>query len=589
MCARRPLRRLNLASHSDDILEKRSNLGRILPGWVKAAVPLITQLEGYRPGWLLNDMTAGLAIAAVALPTAVAYPAIAGLPPAVGLYASILPLVAYAIFGSSRQLIVGPDVATITILAASLSQVSATGSDEQRIVLSAVFAVAVGLLCLISATLRLGFIANFLSRPVLTGYLCGMSVTLLTGQIGRLTTVHIESTGLFRPLIELAGRLQLVHWPSLALGLGVFLLLRLIKWRVPSWPGPLVAVAIGILVSWLFDIQSSGISLLGEIPASLPRLTFPVPRGVELDDLVLNALGILIVSFGSGIVTARSFGAKNRYRVDANRELIGFGAANIASGLFGGFPVTGADSRTAVNDAVGGRTQLAGLVAAAMLILALVALSGAMKYLPISVLGAIIASAAVDLFDVEGLRRLWATSRPDFAFAMIAMAGVVGLGVLKGMLIAIAASGVYLLARVSRPSDALLGCIPGAGNGFYKLHREPRAEAIPGLAVYLVQGSLLFFNIDYVRDRIMWIVSRLPQTTRWFILDAEAVTTIDSTAATLLGELVEDLPRRNLRFGIANLHGQPRELLARSGLLATIGAGMLFARVEDVPNAFRAA
>jgi SulP family sulfate permease len=588
LCIRTPQRRLNLASHSDDILEKRFDLVRRLRGWVKAAVPLITQLEGYRPGWLLHDMTAGLAIAAVALPTAVAYPAIAGLPPAVGLYASILPLVAYAIFGSSRQLIVGPDVATLSILTASLSQVAATGSDQQRIVVSAVFAVAVGLLCIFSAVLRLGFIANFLSRPILTGYLCGMSVTLLTGQIGRLTTVHIESTGLFRPLIELADRLQLIHWPSLVLGLGVFLLLRVVRWRMPRSPGPLVAVVIGILMSWLFDLQSSGISLLGEIPTSLPRLTFPVPYGVELDDLVLNALGILIVSFGSGIVTARSFGAKNRYRVDANRELIGFGAANIASGLFGGFPVTGADSRTAVNDAVGGRTQLAGLVAAAMLILALVALSGTMKYLPISVLGAIIASAAVDLFDAKGLRRLWATSRPDFAFAMIAMAGVVGLGVLKGVLIAIAASGVYLLARVSRPSDALLGCIPGGGTGFYKLHREPRAEPIPGLAVYLVQGSLLFFNIDYVRDRIMWIVSRLPKTTRWFILDAEAVTTIDSTAATVLGELVEDLSRRNLRFGIANLHGQPRELLARSGLLASIGSGMLFARVEDVPSAFRA-
>jgi sulfate permease, SulP family len=211
---------VNLSSAGNDILEKRSNLGRRLPGWVKAAVPLITQLEGDRPGWLLNDVTAGLAIAAVALPTAVAYPAIAGLPPAVGLYASILPLVAYAIFGSSRQLIVGPDVATITILAASLSQVSATGSDEQRIILSAVFAVAVGLLCLFSAVLRLGFIANFLSRPILTGYLCGMSVTLLTGQIGRLTTVHIESAGLFRPLIELADRLQLIHLAELGIGPG---------------------------------------------------------------------------------------------------------------------------------------------------------------------------------------------------------------------------------------------------------------------------------------------------------------------------------------------------------------------------------
>jgi sulfate permease, SulP family len=552
-------------------------------------LPITGQLKGYRSDWLRHDFTAGLAIAAVALPTAVPYPAIAGLPPSVGLYASILPLIAYALFGSSRQLIVGPDVATLSILAASLAQISATGSDQQRAVISAAFAVAVGLMCLFSAVLRLGFIANFLSRPILTGYLCGMSLTLMTGQIGRITTVNLESSGLFRPLIELARRIEHVQMPSLALGLGVFLLIRLLKWRLPRSPGPLVAVVIGILLSWLFDLQSFGISMLGEIPASLSSPSLPVPQSIELDDLVLNAFGILIVSFGSGIVTARSFGAKNRYRVDANRELIGFGAANIASGLFGGFPVSGADSRTAVNDAVGGRTQLAGLVAAAFLILALVALTGVMKYLPIPVLGAVIASAARDLFNAEGLRRLWATSRPDFAFAMIAMAGVVGLGVLKGVLIAIAASGVYLLARVSRPSDALLGCIPGGGNTFHKLHREPRAKPLLGIAVYLVQGSLLFFNIDYVRDRIRWIVNRLPPSTRWFILNAEAVTTLDSTAAEVVGEIVEELASRNLRFGIANLHGQPRDVLTRSGLLAAIGPEMLFLRVEDVPLAFRAA
>ena len=257
--------------------------------------------------------------------------------------------------------------------------------------------------------------------------------------------------------------------------------------------------------------------------------------------------------FGSGIVTARSFGAKNRYRVNANRELIGFGAANIASGLFGGFPVSGADSRTAINDAVGGRTQVAGLVAAAALTFVLVALTDVMEYLPVAALGAVIASAAIDLFDARELRRLWQTSHADFLFALIAMLGVVGLGVLKGVLIAIVAASVYLLARVSRPSDALLGCIPGR-DGFYKLHRESRATAVPGLAIYLVQSSLVFFNIDYVRDRIRWFVDRLPHSTRWFILDAEAVTTIDSTAAAVLGEISEELSRHNLRFGVANLH-----------------------------------
>ena len=555
--------------------------------WARAIFPIVAQLERYRSAWLLKDVTAGLAITAVALPIGVAYPAIAGLPPIVGLYASILPLIAYAIFGSSRQLIVGPDAATLAILAASLAQVS-TGSEPQRVLVSAVFAIAVGVMCLLAGACRLGFIANFLSRPILTGYLCGISLTLLTSQIGRLTTVPVESKGVLRPLIELGCQLAQIHVPTLVFGGGVLLLLRLLRWWSPRSPGPLVAVIIGTLLSFPLNLESFGITLVGKIPAVLPTLTLHMPEGIEVDDLVLEAFGILVVSFGSGIVTARSFGAKNRYRVDANRELIGFGAANIASGLFGGFPVSGADSRTAINDAVGGRTQFAGLVAAAALTLVLVALTDAMKYLPVAALGAVIASAAIDLFDAKELRRLWQTSHVEFLFALIAMLGVIGLGVLKGVLIAIVAAGVYLLARVSRPSDALLGCIPGR-DGFYKLHREPRARAVPGLAIYLVQSSLVFFNIDYVRDRIRWIVERLPQSTRWFILDAEAVPTIDSTAAAVLGEISEDLSRRDLRFGVANLHAQPRELLARSGFLARIGPEMSFTRIEDAALAFREA
>ena len=555
--------------------------------WARAIFPIVAQLERYRSAWLLKDVTAGLAITAVALPIGVAYPAIAGLPPIVGLHASILPLIAYAIFGSSRQLIVGPDAATLAILAASLAQVS-TGSEPQRVLVSAVFAIAAGVMCLLAGACRLGFIANFLSRPILTGYLCGISLTLLASQIGRLTTVPVESKGVLRPLIELGCQLAQIHVPTLVFGGGVLLLLRLLRWWSPRSPGPLVAVIIGTLLSFPLNLESFGITLVGKIPAVLPTLTLHMPEGIEVDDLVLEAFGILVVSFGSGIVTARSFGAKNRYRVDANRELIGFGAANIASGLFGGFPVSGADSRTAINDAVGGRTQFAGLVAAAALTLVLVALTDAMKYLPVAALGAVIASAAIDLFDAKELRRLWQTSHVEFLFALIAMLGVIGLGVLKGVLIAIVAAGVYLLARVSRPSDALLGCIPGR-DGFYKLHREPRARAVPGLAIYLVQSSLVFFNIDYVRDRIRWIVERLPQSTRWFILDAEAVPTIDSTAAAVLGEISEDLSRRDLRFGVANLHAQPRELLARSGFLARIGPEMSFTRIEDAALAFREA
>src|SRR5438477_3286351 len=259
--------------------------------------------------------------------------------------------------------------------------------------------------------------------------------------------------------------------------------MRLLRGRSPRLPAPLLAVAIGILLSWLFDRQSRGIARIGEIPASLPQLSVPVPQGVELDDLALNAFAILVVSFGSGIVTARSFGAKNRYPVDADRELVGFGAANIAAGLFGGFPVTASDSRTAVNDAMGGRTQIAGLVAAAGLLAAVLFLGHALAFLPQAALGAVIASAALDLIDFRGFRSLWRLSRGELAIAVIALAGVLSLGVLRDVVIAVGATMAHLLWHASRPREALLGRIPGR-DGLYKLHRHADARPIPGLVIY---------------------------------------------------------------------------------------------------------
>jgi sulfate permease, SulP family len=549
-----------------------------------AVFPIVGQLQGYRSEWLVSDVMAGLAIAAVALPIGIAYPSIAGLPLETGLYTSILALIGYAVFGSSRQLVVGPDTATMMVLAAALTQLSIGGAGE-RAVTSAIIAVIVGILCLLSAACRLGFIANFLSRPVLSGYLCGISLSLFAGQIGRLTTVRIQSSGFVRPLIELGRHLNLIHLPTLVTGAGLFLLSRVLKWAAPRAPGPLIILGLGIVLSLLFNLQSRGVSLLGRISTDFPSFAFPRPILSDPGDVALSALGILVVAFGSGIVTARSFAAKNHYRVDANRELFGFGAANMACGLLGGFPVTGADSRTAINDAVGGRTQLAGLVAAVALIVVLIAFTGVLQYLPIAAVGAVLASAAVDLFDVAELRRLWRTSRVEFLFAVIGIVAVVGLGVLKGVMIAVGATGVYLLARVSRPTDGLLGCIPNR-TGFYKLHREPQAKAISGLSIYLVQGPLVFFNIDYVRDRIRWVMVRMPPSTLWFILDAEDVMTVDSTAAAALEEIRSEFDRRKIQFGLAHLHSQPRKLLNNAGFLASVGPEMVFDRVEDAVLAF---
>ncbi|KQU90842.1 sulfate transporter [Ensifer sp. Root31] len=554
--------------------------------WAMPTLPLIASLKEYRAEWLRYDLTSGLAIAAVGLPSAIAYPAIAGLPPEVGLYSSILPLLGYALLGSSRQLIVGPDAGTVTVLAAVLLSLNLP-TAEDRLVATAAIAVIVGGLCFAAYALRLGFIANFLSRPILTGFMTGISLSILIGQIGRLTGVKIESEGVLRPIMELLDKADQIHWPSLTLGVGLFILLRLLNaWR-PGIPGPLVAVAIATAMSAAFNFSAAGIRVVGEIPSRLPTPMLPITTGVSISDLFLGAVAVLIVSFGAGIVTARSFGAKNKYPVDANRELLGFGAANIASGLFGGFAVTASDSRTAINDSMGGKTQLAGIFSAIALALTVLFLTGALSLLPTPALGAILASAAIGLIDLRALRELWRISPIEFVFALISIAGVLTLGVLHGVIFAIGATLLYILMKGLKPRDALLGRIPGR-EGFYKLHRYKDVRPIPGVAIYLLQGSLLFFNADHVRGRVEEIVKNLPADTRWFIFDAGAAAQIDSTAAAMLDDLRDFVEGRGLKFGIVELHSEPRETLLRSGVIDKIGNGMIFDDLEDAIAAFEA-
>ncbi|WP_455274563.1 SulP family inorganic anion transporter [Rhizobium herbae] len=546
-------------------------------------LPLITSLRGYRPEWLRYDMTSGLAIAAVGLPSAIAYPALAGLPPEVGIYASIMSILGYALLGSSRQLIVGPDAGTVTVLAAVLVSFG-LASTAENMMASAAIAAIVGLLCFLASFLRLGFIANLLSRPILTGFMTGISLSILVGQIGRLTGVKIESDGLFAPLFEIVTKAGLIHWPSLVLGVALFVLLRLLgAWR-PSIPGPLVVVALAIAMSYAFDFTAMGIRVVGIVPSQLPSPSLPIPHGVSIGDLILGAVAVLIVSFSAGIVTARSFGAKNGYPVDANRELLGFGAANLASGLFGGFAVTASDSRTAINDSMGGKTQLAAVFSAAALALTVLFLTDALAILPTPALGAVLASAAISLIDLRTLKELWRISRIEFFFALISIAGALSLGVLQGVIIAVVATLLYLLMQGMMPRDALLGRIPGR-DGFFKLHRHPQAEPVPGVVIYLLQGSLLFFNADYVKNRIEDIFAEMGPTIKGFIFDAGAAAQIDSTAAVMLDEIRALAQERGIKFAIVELHSEPLKILERSGVLARIGPAMIFDEMEDAVDA----
>jgi len=551
---------------------------------MSARLPVLTSLKGYKAEWLRYDVMAGLAVAAVALPSAIAYPAIAGLPPEVGIYSSILPLVGYALFGPSRQLAVGPDAATMTVLAAALTSMAEI-SPADRIAAASILAIAVGLLCIAGGVLRLGVIATFLSKPILVGFISGVAISILIGQIGRFTGLRIESDGLVPPLIELARKAELIHGPSVALGLAMFVLLQIMSFVRSPVPGPVVVVVVAVATSALFDFEGMGIKVVGDLPKAFPTPSLPIATHLPITELMLGAAALWLVSFGSGIVAARSFGARGKFEVDANAELTGLGAANIASGLFSGFPVTVSDSRTAINMSVGARSQASGLVAALTLAVALLYLHGALKLLPVPALGAILAAAAINLIDVAGLREIWRISRMEFAFALIGLFGAVSLGVLSGVVVAVSATLLYLLLKLMRPRDAMLGCIPGQ-HGFYKLHRSKAAQPVPGLAVCLIQGSLLFLNVDYLKSRLLAIAQSLPADTRWLVLDASAIVQMDSTAAAMLEEVRSAFAERGLTLGIAELHKEPADILQRAGLLDEIGKDMIFEDLEDVMTAF---
>ena len=551
-----------------------------MAGWF----PVPSGLAGYQWSWLRFDVTAGLAVAAVAIPSAIAYPAIAGLPAETGLYASILSLVGYALVGPSRKLMAGPDAATMTVLAAALASMPLVDPGD-RVAAAAALALMVGVLCIAAGLLNLGVVAAFLSRPILIGFISGISISILIGQIGRFTGVRIESDGLVAPLLEIIRKVDLVHWLSVIFGVAMFALLVLLARLRSPVPGPLVVVILAGIASALFDFEGKGMKVIGDLPSSLPAMSLPDFSRLPFQELLFGAGAIWLVSVSSGLVGARSFGAKDGFEVDANRELTGLGAGNIASGLFGGFPVTVSDSRTAINLSAGGRSQVSGLVAAAALTVLLLYLNHVLRLIPSPALGAILAFAALSLIDIQGLREIWRVSRTEFIFAVISMWGAISLGVLRGVVIAIGGTLLYVLLKEMRPRDAMLGRVPGRA-GFYKLHRIEAAQPVPGLALCLIEGNVLFFNADYVRSRIEGIVEDLPPDTRWFVLDAGGIAQIDSTAAAMFLRLREDLAKRGVAFGFAELNAEPREILTRARVFEPKGATLVFDELEDAARAF---
>jgi len=557
---------------------------------VTLSIPVFSRLRGYRASWLPTDISAGLAVAAVGLPSAIAYPAIVGLPLETGLYASIAAPIAYALFGPSRILIVGPDAATMTVLAAAVGSIIASlpaDASVDRTTIASLIALCVGGICLAARLLRLGVVATFLSRPILVGFFAGVSISIIVGQIGRLTGVKIQSEGLVAPFLELISESAAIHWPTLLLGLSMFILLQVVRVSRLPVPGPVIVVVVSAILSVLLNFQQMGIAVVGDIPFALPSFSIPFAAGLPLDQIVLGAAAVFLVSLGSGIVAARSFASRTGEQVDANQELVGLGAGNIAAGLFGGFPISASDSRTAISLSAGGKSQVVGVVSAAALIATLLYFNDALRILPIPTLGAILVAAAISLIDIAELRHIWRISRAEFVFALITMWGAISFGVLAGVVIAIAATLVHLISKMMFPRDALLGRIDGR-DGIYKLHRFAEARPIPGFALYMIQGSLLFFNADYVRERIQTIAAGLPAGTSWFVLDASAIAQIDSSAVAMLDDIRADLAADGMTLGIAELHAEVKTMLERSGVIERIGPQYVFEDVEDAIRGFSA-
>jgi high affinity sulfate transporter 1 len=516
------------------------------------------------------DLLAGVAVAAVEIPTALAYAELAGFPPVVGLYASILPLVAYAIVGSSPQLIVGPDAATCALVAAALEPL-AGGSPQHYLDLSITLSILVGALCIAGGLLRLGTIANFLSRPVLVGFLNGMALTIVSGQLGKLCGFAVRTdSGFFLRIADFVSKLPQTRFPTLIVGVFTLVLIYVMGKLAPRLPSALVGVCGGIALMTVLDSEKWAVATLGAIPAGF--LWPHVPAGFLPDAVRLlpDAGGIVLICFCSSMVTAKSFAVRNGYEVVADQEFIALGLANLASGFSSGFAIAGTDSRTAINDLTGGRSQVSGLAAAVIMGLVLTVCTGPLAYIPTASLGAVLVLAGASLFDFQTVWKMRDISRSEFALSLIATLGVATIGVLPGIALTVILSLILLIRRASSPYDAILGQVPGV-DGFTDISEYPDAQTIPGLLIYRFDAALLFFNADYFKKRVREVVALSGKSLHFFVFDMEAVNAMDVTGLEALEEIRSELAVKGVAFVVARVKNEIRGKLIRSGFSEQIG------------------
>ena len=547
--------------------------------------PALAQFRGYERSWLRGDMVAGVTVAAYLVPQVMAYATVAGLPPVVGLWAALAPLAVYAVLGSSRQLSVGPESTTALMTATALAPLAA-GDPGRYAALAAAAALLVGVICLIAGLVRLGFLAELLSRPVLIGYMAGVAAIMIASQLGKVSGVEVEGEEFLDQMRSFISGLDGVHWPTVALAVSVLVVLLVLARLAPRIPGPLIAILGAALVVSLLSLDRNGIKVVGDIPSGLPIPGFTAIPLADLAAMVIPVAGIAIVAFSDNVLTARTFAVRNGYDVDANAELRALGVCNVGAGLMHGFPVSSSGSRTALGDAVGSRSQLYSVVMLVVVLAVMLFGRELLATFPTAALGALVVYAALRLVDVPEFKRLARFRHSEFIIALSTTVAVLVFGVLYGVLVAIVLSILDLLRRVARPQDAIQGFVPGVA-GMHDIDDYPNAKLEPGLLVYRYDAPLFFANSENFRERALAAVDEVPGPVEWFVLNAEANVEVDLTALDALDQLRAELERRGVVFAMARVKQDLRDELEAAGLLDKIGEDRIFPTLPTAVEAYR--
>ena len=542
-------------------------------------------LRDYRRSWLRGDLIAGVTVAAYLIPQVMAYATVAGVPPVAGLWAALPALVIYAVLGSSASLSMGPEATTALMTAIAIGPL-ATGDPARYAGLAATLALLVGVMSVGAWLLRLGFVADLLSRPVLVGYLAGVAVIMIADQLRRVTGVPVTGQTFPAQIASFARSLGQMQPATVAVAAAVLVFLFVLQSRWPRAPGPLLAILAATAAAAAFGLSSHGVAVVGPIPAALPAVGLPDVHPAVLRELLLPAFTVLIVGFSDDVLTARSF-ARRDETIAANQELLALGVANAGSSLLQGFPVSSSASRTAIAVTTGSRTQLYSVTAAAAVVAVLLFARSVLAHFPAAALGAIVIYAAIRLIDVTAFRRLLAFRRTELAIALATCAGVLVFNILYGVLVAIGLSVADLLVRVARPHDAVLGRVRGLA-GMHDVDDYPGAQTIPGLVVYRYDAPLFFANADNFRRRALAAAAQVSGQLRWFVLNVEANVEVDFTALEALDAVREDITKQGAEFALARVK---QDLLARLrafGLADKVGEDRLFPTLPTAVQAYQA-